>query len=135
MNPARTDKPHVVVTAAVVERDGRFLVARRLAGTHLEGLWEFPGGKCQSGETAEACLEREVREELGVGIRLGSMILETAHEYAERTIELKFFRGEFDAEPRPMLGQELRWVPRDELRSLDFPPADEELVRQLAEAR
>ncbi len=125
-------KPHVIVTAAVVERGGRFLVARRLAGTHLEGMWEFPGGKCQPGETAEACLEREILEELGVGIRIGPMILETTHDYAERTIELWFFTGELLGEPRPMLGQELQWVRREDLAALDVPPADEELVRRLA---
>jgi 8-oxo-dGTP diphosphatase len=125
--------PHIVVTAAVVERGGRYLVARRLAGTHLEGLWEFPGGKCQPGETAEVCLRREIREELGVGIRVGPMILQTTHQYPDRSIELQFFRVELDDEPRPLLGQQLQWVRREDLRSLEFPPADEQLVLLLAE--
>ena len=56
----------LVVTAAVIERDGAFLLTRRLDGTHLEGQWEFPGGKCEPGETLEQCLARELREELGV---------------------------------------------------------------------
>ena len=54
--------PHIVVAAAVVERGDRYLVTRRLAGTHLEGCWEFPGGKCGDGETLEECLRREIRE-------------------------------------------------------------------------
>jgi 8-oxo-dGTP diphosphatase len=126
-------KPLIIVTAAVIERGGRYLVARRLAGTHLEGLWEFPGGKCQPLETAEACLEREILEELGVRIRIGPMILKTLHGYQDQSIELQFFRAELEDEPRPILGQELQWVRREDLRSLELPPADDELVRLLVE--
>jgi 8-oxo-dGTP diphosphatase len=70
----------VVVTAAVIERGGRLLVTRRLRGTHLEGYWEFPGGKCDAGESLEACLARELREELAVDARIGSRILKTSHD-------------------------------------------------------
>ncbi len=132
MSLPESARPHVVVTAAVVERDGRYLVARRLAGTHLEGLWEFPGGKCQSGESAEMCLEREIREELGVEIRIGPLILETSHAYPDRVIKLLFFGGVLLGEPRPLLGQELQWARREDLSSLEFPPADELLIKQLA---
>ena len=133
MNETDGRMVHIVVTAAVVERGGRYLVARRLAGTHLEGLWEFPGGKCQPGETAEACLQREIREELGAGIQVGPMILQTTHQYPDRNIELRFFRVELEEEPRPLLGQQLQWVRREDLRSLEFPPADGQLIRLLAE--
>ena len=76
--------------AAVIERDGRFLVTRRLEGTHLAGLWEFPGGKCEPGETHEACLARELMEELGVVATIGDEILVTEHAYPERTVRLHF---------------------------------------------
>ena len=122
----------IVVTAAVVERSGAYLVTRRLRGTHLEGLWEFPGGKCEDGETYEGCLLRELREELGCDAIVGARLLEVAHEYPERTVELHFFRCELNGEPQPLLGQEIRWVARTELRTLDFPPADEELIEMLA---
>ena len=122
----------IVVTAAVVERSGAYLVTRRLRGTHLEGLWEFPGGKCEDGETHEACLLRELREELGCDANIGARLLEVAHEYPERTVELHFFRCELKGQPQPLLGQEIRWVARTELRTLDFPPADEELIQMLA---
>jgi 8-oxo-dGTP diphosphatase len=122
----------IVVTAAVVERSGAYLVTRRLRGTHLEGLWEFPGGKCEDGETHEACLLRELREELGCDASIGARLLEVAHEYPERTVELHFFRCELKGQPQPLLGQEIRWVARTELRTLDFPPADEELIQMLA---
>lgn len=121
----------VIVSAAVVERGARFLVTRRLRGTHLEGCWEFPGGKCEPDETREACLEREIREELGCGVVIGAPLLSVSHDYPDRTIELHFFRCDLAAEPQPLLGQEIRWVPRQELRSLEFPPADEALITLL----
>jgi 8-oxo-dGTP diphosphatase len=122
----------VVVYAAVVERDGAFLVTRRLRGTHLEGYWEFPGGKCEDGETVEHCLIREIREELGCDTKVGTRLLSVAHDYSDRTVHLHFFRCDLIGEARPLLGQEMQWVPRGELRSLNLPPADEELIRLLA---
>jgi len=121
----------IVVTAAVIERDGRLLVTRRQAGVHLEGFWEFPGGKCDGAETLEACLARELREELDVEARIGEEIFATTHAYPERAVELHFFRCELTGQPRPLLGQEMRWVRREELQALEFPPADEELIRRL----
>ena len=126
--------PHIVVTAAVIERGGRFLLTRRLRGTHLEGSWEFPGGKCEPGETRHACLEREIREELAADLRIGSEILAVTHPYPDRVVELHFFACELVGEPRPMIGQEMRWVPRDDLKSLELPPADAELIELLSRA-
>ena len=125
--------PHIVVTAAVIERDGRFLVTRRLRGTHLEGSWEFPGGKCEEGETHQACLEREILEELDAGVRVRQEVFSVTHPYPERVVELHFFECELLGEPRPMIGQEMRWIPRAELVSLEFPPADTELIRILSD--
>ncbi len=84
----------IVVVAAVIERGGRFLVTRRIEGTHLAGYWEFPGGKVHEGETQEAALQREILEELNAGVLHLRKIFHTAHAYPERTIELHFFRGE-----------------------------------------
>jgi mutator protein MutT len=124
-------KPHLVVTAAVIERDGAFLLTRRLKGTPLEGYWEFPGGKCHAGEALADGLVREIREELDAGVSVGSEILASTHEYPEHVIELRFFRCTLLSDPRPALGQDMRWVRRDELTSLQLPPADDELVRML----
>jgi 8-oxo-dGTP diphosphatase len=121
----------VVVAAAVVQRGDSYLVTRRLRGTHLEGMWEFPGGKCEPGETHAVCLRREILEELGCIADVGEKLLTVAHEYAERSVELHFFRCEIAGEPAPLLGQEIRWVRRAELRTLDFPPADEDLILRL----
>ena len=118
----------LVVTAAVIERDGRYLVTRRQKGVHLEGLWEFPGGKCDPGESLTDCLRRELREELGVEATTGAEVLSTRHEYPERSVELHFIACTLHGDPSPQLGQQMRWVAREELRSLDFPPADDELI-------
>jgi 8-oxo-dGTP diphosphatase len=123
-----------VVTAAVIERTGWFLVTRRQKGVHLEGCWEFPGGKCDAGESLEACLARELREELDVEASVGEEVFTTTHTYADRSVELHFLRCELQGDPRPQLGQDMRWVRRDELAALEFPPADAELIRLLRHA-
>ena len=121
----------IVVTAAVVRRDGRYLVTRRQCGVHLAGLWEFPGGKCEAGESVAACLRRELQEELGTDAIVGEEMLAVTHHYPERSIELHFLSCELMQEPEPRLGQEMRWVARGQLRSLQFPPADDELIALL----
>jgi len=125
----------IVVTAAVIERDGRLLVTRRLHGTHLEGYWEFPGGKCDAGETLEACLLRELREELAVEAVIGNEVLSTSHAYPDRRVELHFFDVTLTGDPVPQLGQEMQWVLRQDLASLKLPPADDELVALLTNRR
>ncbi len=124
--------PLVIVTAAVVEQDGLFLVTRRPAGTHLEGCWEFPGGKCDPGEALDLCLVREIREELDAAANVGAEICSIAHTYPDRVVRLHFFRCDLAGEPRPALGQEMRWVRREELAQLEFPPADAELIAMLS---
>jgi mutator protein MutT len=123
----------IVVVAAVIERDGSFLVTRRLEGTHLAGMWEFPGGKIAAGETHAQALEREIREELAAEVEVGPLVFEIEHEYAERSISLHFYRCTLRGTPRPLLGQQMKWVPRTELATLDFPPADADLIRRLIE--
>ena len=124
----------IVVTAAVIEIDGRFLVTRRQPGVHLEGFWEFPGGKCDKDEPLRVGLARELLEELDVASRIGGELFTTTHTYPDRSVELHFFRCELLGEPRPQLGQDMRWVPREELAGLEFPPADAELVKILGQA-
>jgi 8-oxo-dGTP diphosphatase len=122
---------HILVVAAVIERDGAFLVTRRQPGVHLEGMWEFPGGKVDAAETHADALQREIREELDVDIVVGDLVLATSHAYPERAVVLYFYRCELSGTPRALLGQEVRWVRRDELAALDFPPADGELIARL----
>ena len=124
----------IVVVAAVIEQNGRFLVAQRLEGTHLAGYWEFPGGKVHEGESQEAALEREISEELSSGITDLRKVFHTAHAYPGRLVELHFYRGELTGAPRALLGQELRWITREEFAGMEFPPADAELIAGLMNA-
>jgi 8-oxo-dGTP diphosphatase len=121
----------LVVCAAVIERNGRFLITRRQQGVHLAGFWEFPGGKCDAGETLAGCLARELREELAVESLVGREIFSTTHAYADRSVELHFLQCEIVGEPSPQVGQDMQWVGRTELKQLSFPPADIELIRRL----
>jgi 8-oxo-dGTP diphosphatase len=121
----------IVVTAAVIERNGLLLVTRRPDGVHLAGLWEFPGGKCEPGESHDACLRREIHEELHADVLVVDEILAVTHDYPDRVVELHFLRCELVDEPRAALGQEMRWVAREDLSELEFPPADAELIALL----
>jgi 8-oxo-dGTP diphosphatase len=122
----------VEVVAAVIERDGRYLITRRLEGTHLAGLWEFPGGKILQGEKPEDALRRELKEELGVEAAVGELIQTVDWTYPEMTVRLLFFRCALAGEPTPLEGQEMRWVAPADLRSYNFPDADATLIARLS---
>ncbi|OFW46409.1 MAG: hypothetical protein A3J29_17805 [Acidobacteria bacterium RIFCSPLOWO2_12_FULL_67_14b] len=124
----------VVVVAAVVERDDAFLLTLRPDGTHLAGDWEFPGGKVHDGETHAEALRRELFEELAIVGEVGALVHTVTHVYPEKTVELFFYRCVFEGVPKPMIGQEVRWVPRPELQALSFPAADRALIALLVEA-
>ena len=121
----------IVVAAAVIERGGAVLVTRRLKGAHLEGLWEFPGGKCEPGESIHDCLVREIQEELAVRATPGDTLLVTTHAYPEKTVQLHFIACAVDGSPVPQQGQEMQWIDRSSLGSLTFPDADAELIALL----
>jgi 8-oxo-dGTP diphosphatase len=128
--------PRVIeVAAALIERDGRILIAKRPEGAHLAGLWEFPGGKREPGESFEACLAREVREELDVGVAVGEEVRHVRHAYPDRTVEIRFFRCRVvEGEPRAVQVADVAWVPPGELARYPFPPADAEIVGDLSAA-
>jgi 8-oxo-dGTP diphosphatase len=127
--------PVVTVVAAIIERDGRLLVTRRPPGVHLEGLWEFPGGKVHDGEAHSDALAREILEELGSRVTVGAEVFSTAHRYEDRRIVLCFHRCVLQGEPSPRLGQDILWIAPSDLRTLTFPPADAELVDRLINGR
>ena len=122
----------IVVVAAVIERDGSFLLTLRPDGTHLAGHWEFPGGKVHHSETHTEALRREIFEELDAIAHVGEIVHTDTHTYPEKTVELFFYRCELEGEPKPMLGQQMRWVDRAELSSLAFPEADRDLITLLS---
>ena len=122
----------VEVSAALVIRDGRILITQRHADAHLGGLWEFPGGKLEAGETFEQCLVREIREELGVEIAVGEMFEEVAHRYPEKSVHLKFFICRVvSGEPQPLDCAAVKWVKQTELADFEFPAADLRLLEKL----
>jgi len=121
------------VSAALVFRGGRLLIAQRPEGGHLAGMWEFPGGKREPGETWEECLRRELREELDVDVEVGRLFEEVTHAYPTKTVRLRFFLCRLPTgEPRPVGCAAVAWVSPEALGRYEFPPADAGLLQRLA---
>ena len=136
-NPGNVERPPLTLVVAAVIRDdaGRLLMATRPRGRHMEGLWEFPGGKAGTGEEPEEALVRELREELGIETRVLTPLTFALHREPVRRILLLFFEAKILAgTPTPMEGQELRWVEPSQLGHLDTPPADAVLLRRLQQS-
>jgi mutator protein MutT len=128
------EKKRVEVAIALVWRGGLLLVSRRRAADHLGGLWEFPGGKRNAGESAEACAEREVLEEVGVTVRARSRRGPIVYDYPDRVVTLTPVDCDWvTGEPRALEVAEARWVELSLLGELDFPPANAPLLRELSE--
>jgi mutator protein MutT len=124
---------HVIeVSAGLIFRAGQLLITQRPATGHLANLWEFPGGKRETGESSEDCLTRELHEELGVEVRVGELLEELTHTYTEKTVRLRFYRCALQSgEPRALGCQGLAWITRTELERYDFPAADARLLEAL----
>ena len=122
----------VKVTAGVIRREDRILLARRAGLDPLAGKWEFPGGKIEEGEGAEACLRRELREELGIAAKVGRFLGFTRHDYPEQRVELLFYDVEcIGSEVTPRIHDRVAWVRLSELASYDLAPADVEFAGTL----
>ena len=122
----------IEVSAGLVFRSGLLLITQRHADAHLGGLWEFPGGKRESGETFEQCLQRELLEELGVEVIVGELFDTITHAYPERTVLLKFFLCQLpQGEPQALDCAAVKWVDRGGLDAHDFPAADAALLDKL----
>ncbi len=133
-----TTLPTLDVAVAIIwSADGaRVLMARRPEDKHVGGLWEFPGGKCEPGETLEAALRREVREELGVEIRMLQPRPMVVHNYDCRIVRLHPFDCLcVQGTPQPLASTELRWVPIAELSQLPLPPANVEIINNIISGR
>ncbi len=121
--------PHLHVTAGMIFRDHRVLISRRPAKSPLGGLWEFPGGKIEEGETLEECLAREILEELAVEVVVGELYVQVYHTYETFSLTLYVFPCLLkEGEPQPIGVAEFRWVRLEELEQFVFPPADREVL-------
>jgi mutator protein MutT len=124
--------PPIDVAAGLVFRDGKLLITQRPADAHLGNLWEFPGGKREPGETFEACLTRELREELGMEAEVGNLIEELTHDYPGVSVRLRFYHCRWRRhEPRPLHCRALAWVEAGQLERYEFPAADARLLARL----
>lgn len=122
------------VVAALILREGRFLICQRPKHKARALLWEFPGGKVEAGESKAEALVRECREELGVTVSVGELYAQTAYEYPDITVHLTFFLCTLgDGEPQRLEHANLKWLPPEELKEYAFCPADAELIRRLGE--
>lgn len=129
-------EPLEIAAAVIGDERGRVLVARRPSGSHLAGLFEFPGGKVRPGEPlADAC-RRECEEELGVEVEIGPPVLPRAvHDYGDRAVALTFFRCALapgSPAPRALAAGEVRWVAREELAGLAWPAANAAIIAHLS---
>lgn len=130
---ARRPLPYYDVTAAVIRKRGKLLIAQRRSGDMLGGLWEFPGGKCQDGETLPACLRREIKEELGITIEVGEKIVAVKHAYTHFKITLHAFACRHVAGRVRAVGvADWHWVTPDELDAFAFPVTDQKIIAALS---
>ena len=128
------ESPKIVrVTAAILEKDGKILIAQRKSEDDLfGGLWEFPGGKIEEGETPEECMARELKEELNIEVEVGELITSNKHKYPHGIFELlayavKHISGVFILHDH----DEIKWVTIDEMTNFEFPPADTPIINYL----
>jgi len=119
--------PHIRVVAAVIEQQGRFLITQRRSTAVLAGLWEFPSGKVESGESDETALRRELLERVGVDVSVGGSTAHRTHRYDGYVVDLVLYRASISSsqEPHPVRVADVRWVAAKELENYAFPPADQ----------
>ena len=126
-------KDPIEVAAGLVFCEGKLLITQRPPGRHLAGLWEFPGGKCEAGETLPECLQRELLEELGIVVNVRERVMTTTQAYPEKTVKLDFFICQIvTGEVQGMEGQAFAWVKKEDLSRYLFPEADTQLLAELS---
>lgn len=122
------------VVAALVIRDGRFMICQRPAHKARGMLWEFVGGKVEPGETRQDALIRECREELDITVSVGALFLEVTHVYPDLTVHLSLFYASIaEGEPKLLEHNDLRWITPAEIPDYRFCPADEAILQRITE--
>lgn len=132
-NSSSVNNPVIDVCAAVIRREGRYLLAKRHAGKHLGGKWEFPGGKIHAEETCADCITREMHEELKLAVRNPVFVTLTQFDYTAKTVRLHFMQCDLapEAKCHPQEHQEVGWFTAGEIQELDLAPADREFAESL----
>lgn len=124
--------PVIPCGVALIRRGREFLISQRKKDDTFGSLWEFPGGKKDRGETFEACVKREVREELGIDVRVERPFMELRRRYPDRVVWLKFFLcTHLSGEPEPIESDAVQWADVSHLSQFAFPPANEKVIRRL----
>ena len=122
----------VEVVAALVKRDGRFMICQRPENKSRALLWEFPGGKVEAGETKEAALARECREELSIELEVGKMFADSTFVYPDISVHLSLFEAKIvSGEPKLLEHKDIRWITPEEAHLFEFSPADVPFVEKL----
>ena len=126
---------YIEVTAAIIiDEEGKCLIAKRKQGSHLEGLWEFPGGKIEEGESKEDCLQREILEELGLTIKVKAPFMSVEHSYGEKNIRLhSFLCDSVSGDAALNDHDEIAWITASEFEEYEFAPADIPIVTKILE--
>lgn len=137
MNTTTTLPPHKIIGVAVIWNDHKqILIDRRRPEGAMGGLWEFPGGKVEVGETIEDCIKREIYEELGVSVTVGEHLITIDHTYTHLRVTLTVHHCYLVAGvPQPLECDEVRWVNLDELEQFAFPQANSQIIAALKESR
>jgi 8-oxo-dGTP diphosphatase len=133
MSQSNSTPPHKVIGVAVIWNDQKqILIDRRLPGGTMGGLWEFPGGKIEPGETVSECIKREIKEELGIEIKVGEHLISIDHTYTHLRVTLTVHHcHHLEGVPQPLECDEVRWVSLDELHNFTFPEANTQIIRAL----
>ena len=133
MSESRGPLPHKIIGVAVIQNpDSQILIDRRRQEGLLGGLWEFPGGKVEPGETIEACIQREIKEELGIDISVGDRLITVNHAYTHFKVTLNVHLCQhISGDPQPIECDEIRWVTLDEIDQFPFPKANGEIIEAL----
>ncbi|RUS96226.1 hypothetical protein DSM106972_087680 [Dulcicalothrix desertica PCC 7102] len=133
MNQQASSPPHKIIGVAVIENNsGQILIDRRRPEGVMGGLWEFPGGKMEPGETVTECIEREIKEELGINIEVGELLIIIEHTYTHLKVTLIVHMSKHvSGVPQPIECDEVRWVHLDELSQFEFPEANTQIISAL----